>query len=103
MFCELKMSRFLQTKNNVRVVLYCCFHLKKSAIEIRILLTKVCGEYATSFSARDRSFRCFKYSHFDMDHKDWHGQPKIFADIELEAFVETDQCQTLNDLEMFKK
>lgn len=92
------MSTFEPTKRNLREALLFCFHLKKSAAAARSLLEEAYGGHTPSISTCEYWFRRFKSGDFDTDDKERSGQPKKFEDEELEALLDEDPCQTLQEL-----
>jgi len=92
------MSTFVPTKRNLREGLLLCFHLKKKAVEAQRTLTEAYGDYAPSISTCEYWFRRFKSGDFDTEDKERPGQPKKFEDEELEALLDEDPCQTLQEL-----
>lgn len=62
-------------------------------------MTEVYGDYAQSILACEYWFRQLKDGDFALNDKECTGQPKMFADIKLEALLNVEQCQMLNDLE----
>lgn len=88
----------MPTKQHMREVLIFCFHLKKSAAESHRLLVEAYGEHALSETTCKEWFRRFKTGVFDVDDKERPGQPKKFADEELEALLDQDQSLTLRVL-----
>lgn len=92
------MSTFVPSKTNLREALLFCFHLKKKAAEAHRLVCEAYGDYAPSISTCEYWFRRFKNGDFDTDDKERPGQPKKFEDEELEALLNEDSCQTLQEL-----
>lgn len=84
----------MPTKQHLREVLICFFHLKKNATEAHHLLTEAYPNYAIDKRMCQRWFARFKNGDFDVEDKKRSGQPKKFEDEELEALLEEDSCQT---------
>ncbi len=92
------MSNFAPTKQHLREALLFCFNLKKSAAESYRLLVEAYGEQALSETTCRDWFRRFKNNDYDLKDKQRPGQPKKFEDEELEALLDEDSCQTLEEL-----
>jgi histone-lysine N-methyltransferase SETMAR len=92
------MSNFAPTNQHLREALLFCFNLKKSAAESYRLLAEAYGEQALSETTCRDWFRRFKNNDFDLKDKQRPGQPKKFQDEELEALLDEDSCQTLEEL-----
>jgi len=56
------------------------------------------GEHAISKTTCRDWFRRFQNNNFDMNDKEWSGQPKKFEDEKLEILLQEDSCQTLKEL-----
>lgn len=92
------MSNFVPTKEHLREVLICFFHLKKNATEAHRLLTEAYPDYAVDIRMCQRWFARFKSGDFDTEDKERPGQPKKFEDEELEALLDEDSGQTQEEL-----
>jgi [histone H3]-lysine36 N-dimethyltransferase SETMAR len=92
------MSTFVPKKRHLREGLLLCFHLKKKAVEAQQTLTEAYENYAPSISTCEYWYRRFKSGDFDTEDKERPGQPKKFEDEELEALLDEDSCQTLQEL-----
>lgn len=92
------MSDFELTKQHLREVLIFCFNWKKSAAEAHRLLVEVYGESASTDKSCREWFRRFKAGDFSVEDHERPGQPKKFEDLELEALLDEDSCQTQEEL-----
>lgn len=92
------MSNFVPEKQHLREVLLFCFHWKKSAAEAHRILVEVYGDHAPSNTTCKEWFVRFKSGDFDVEDKERSGRPKKFEDDELEALLDEDPCQTLEEL-----
>ena len=88
------MLNFVLTKQH----LIFCFNWKKSAAEAHRMLVEVYGDTAPTDKSCREWFRHFKDGDFSVEDKPRSGQPKKFEDKELEALLEEDQSQTLEEL-----
>ena len=43
-------------------------------------------------------FQKFKNDEFDVEDKELSGRPKVYEDVELEALLDEDSCQTQKEL-----
>lgn len=82
----------------MREVLLFFFNSKKSAVESHRLLWETYGEHTPLVKTCEYWFRRFKSGDFDIEDKKRPGQPKKFEDEELEALLDNDACQTLEEL-----
>ena len=88
------MSSFEQNKRHLRKLLIYFFNLKKSAAEVHRLLVEIYDKAALSERSCRVWFQKFKNSEFDIEGKKRSGRPKVYEDVELEAFLDEDLCQT---------
>jgi len=61
------------------------------------LLVKAYGDAALSERSCRKWFQKFKNGEFDKD-KERSGRPKVYEDVELEALLDEDSCQTQKEL-----
>lgn len=92
------MSIFEPSKQHLREVLICFFHLKKKATEAHQLLTEAYPEFNIDLRMCQRWFARFRDGDFDVEDKERPGQPKKFEDEELEALLDEDPSQTQEEL-----
>lgn len=97
-FITLKMSNFVPSKQHLREVLICFFHLKKNASEAHRLLTEAYPDYAVNVRMCQEWFARFKSGDFDIGDKERPGRSKTFDDEELETLLDEDPCQTQKEL-----
>ena len=74
------------------------YHSKKTAAETHRELQKVYADAALSETTYRDRFRRFKDGDFDVDHRPREGRPKTVKDVELEALLNEDSCQTQEEL-----
>ena len=70
------------------------FNLKKSAAEAHQLLAETYGEAALNEKSCREWFQKFKNGEFDNEDKECSRRPKVYEDVELEALLDQDSCQT---------
>ena len=90
------MSSFEPNKCHLRELLIYFFNLKKSVAEAHRLLVETYGKAALN----DRScewVQKFKNCEFDIEDKGRSGRPKVYEDAKLEALLDQDSCQTLEE------
>lgn len=92
------MSNFIPTKEHLRHALLFCFNQQKTAAESYRLLAEVYGESAPSQSSCAFWFERFRSGDFDVSDKERSGQPKKFEDSELQALLDENSTQTLEEL-----
>jgi len=92
------MSKFIPNKVFLRGVLLHYFHMNKTAAESHRILEEVYGEQALAEQTCLKWFARFKSGDFDLEDKERPGQPKKFKDEELEALLEENSSQTLEEL-----
>ena len=92
------MSSFEPNKRHLRELLIYFFNLKKSAAEAHRLLVEAYGDAALSERSCREWFQKFKNSEFDIEDKERSGRPKVYEDVELEALLDEDSCQTQKEL-----
>ena len=97
-FITSKMSGFEPTKQHMRETLLFCFNFSKNSAESHRLLQETYGEHALSETTCKDWYRPFKSVDFDLKDKERPGQPKKFEDEDLEALLNGDRCQTLQQL-----
>ena len=88
------MSSFEPNKRHLRELLIYFFNLKKSAAEAHRLLVEAYGEAALSERSCREWFQKFKNGEFHIEDKEGSGSPKVYEDMELEALLDQDSCQT---------
>ncbi|GFU48004.1 mariner Mos1 transposase [Trichonephila clavipes] len=71
--------------------------MKKSVAEAHRMLSNTYGEAAINKRACREWFQRFKNGDFDVD-QHGGGREKVFEDAELEALLDQDSCQTLQEL-----
>lgn len=91
----------MPTKRDVRETVRFCFHLKKIESWKSCLLAETYLNYVTSNLTWEYLFGHTKDGDSDLNDKEYPGEPKKFADAELEALVDADQSKMLNDLSYF--
>ena len=89
-----KISSFEPNKRHFREVLFYFFNLKKSAAETHRLLVVTYSEAALSEGSYREWFQKFMNGKFDIGDKERSGRPKVYEDVELEALLDQDSCQT---------
>jgi len=94
----LNMSKFIPNKVFLRGVLLHYFHMNKTAAESHRILEEVYGEQVLAEQTCRKWFARFKSGDFDLEDKERPGQPKKFEDKELEALLEENSSQTLEEL-----
>ncbi|GJQ76139.1 hypothetical protein Trydic_g1887 [Trypoxylus dichotomus] len=72
----------------------------KAAVEANRELHKVYGDAALSETTCRDWFHRFKDCDFDVDDRLCEGTPKISEDSELEALLDEDPCQTIQELSL---
>lgn len=92
------MSSFLPEKVFLRGVLLHYFHMKKTAVESHRILVEVYGKHALAERTCQKWYGRFKSGHFGLEDDERPGQVKKFRDAELEAILDTDPCQTQEEL-----
>lgn len=92
------MSNYVPTKQHLREVLLYLFNLKKNASEAHRLVSEAYPEYCPDVRMCQKWFARFKSGDFDIEDKERPGQPKKFDDEELEALIEQNASQTIQDL-----
>ena len=70
------------------------FNLKKSAAGAHRLPVETYSEAAFSEGSCREWFEKFKDGEFDIEDKERIGRPKVYEDVELEALLDQDSCQT---------
>ena len=88
------MSSFEPNKRHLRELLINFLNLKKSAAEAHRLLVETYGEAAISARSCHEWFQKFENGEFDIEDKVRSGRPKVHEDVELEALLDQDSCQT---------
>ena len=71
--------------------------MKKSAAEAHRLLVEAYSAALSERSCREW-FQKFKNGEFDVEDKERSGRPKVYEDVELEALLDEDSCQTQKEL-----
>ena len=92
------MSSFEPNERHLWELLIYFFNLKKSAAEARLLLVNTYGEAAISERSCREWFQMFKSGEFDIENKERSRSLKMHEDVELEAFLYQDSCQTLEEV-----
>ena len=92
------MSSFELNKRHLRGLLIYFFNLKKSAAVAHRLFVEIYGEAALSDRSCREWFRKFEKGEFDIEDKERSGRPKVYEDVELEALLDRDSCQTQEQL-----
>lgn len=92
------MSIFVPNKVFLRGVLLHYFIMKKSAAEAHRILVEVYSEHTLAEQTCRKWFARFKAGDFELEDKERPGQPKKFEDKELEALLNEDSSQTLQEL-----
>ena len=92
------MSHFVPNNRHLREVLIFFFHSKKTAAEAHREFQKVYRGADLSETTCRGWFRRFKDGDFDVDDRPPEGRPKNFEDVELEALLDEDPCQTQQEL-----
>ena len=88
------MLDFVPKKVFLQRILLHCFIPKKSAVQAHRILVNTYGDNALSETTCIDWFRRFKNNDFDIEDKERSGAPKKFEDVELEALLHKDKCQT---------
>lgn len=81
-----------------RHVLLCYFDLKKTAAAVHKLLVEAYSNCAPSERTCQEWFQQFKSGDYDVNDKQRSGQPKKFEDTELQALLDENLAQTLQEL-----
>lgn len=81
-----------------RHVLLHYFDLKKTAAAAHKLLVEAYGNCAPSERTCQEWFQRFKSGDYDVNDKQRSGQPKKFEDTELQALLDENSAQTLQEL-----
>ena len=81
-----------------RHVLLHYFDLKKTAAETHRLISETYGEQAPSERTCREWFQRFRSGDFSVEDKERSGQPKKFEDAKLQALLDENQTQTLEEL-----
>lgn len=92
------MSSFVPTKEYLRGILLHYYFMKITAAEAHRILQQVYGEHALAEPTCREWFRHFKNGDYNIEDKERPGRPKKFEDSELEALLDEDPCQTLEEL-----
>ncbi|GFX19561.1 mariner Mos1 transposase [Trichonephila clavipes] len=92
------MSAYEPNSRHLREVLIFCFNMKKSAAEAHRMLSNTYGEAAISERTCREWFQRFKNGDFDVEDQHGGGREKVFEDVELEALLVQDSCQTQQEL-----
>jgi len=92
------MSSFEPNKCHLRELLIYFFNLKKSAAEAHRLLVEAYGNAALSERSCREWLQKFKNGEFDIEDKEHNGRSKVYEDMELEALLDEDSCQTQKEL-----
>lgn len=92
------MSIFVPEKVFLRGVLLHYFNMKKTAAESHRILVDVYGEHALAERSCQKWFSRFKSGDFCLEDQERPGQPKKFADEQLDALLEEDCTQTQEEL-----
>ena len=92
------MSNFVPGKVFLRGVLLHYFNMKKTAAESHRISVEVYVEHALAEGTCQMWFARFKSADFGLEDEERPGQPKKFADEELEALLDEDCCQTQEKL-----
>ena len=74
------------------------FNMRKTAAESHRILMEVYSEHALAERTRQKWFARFKSGDFGLEDKERPGEPKKFDDEKLEALLDEDCCQTLEEL-----
>ena len=88
------MSHFEPNKRHLRELLNDFLNLKKSAAEAHRLLVETYGEAALSERSSREWLQKFKNGEFDIEDKERSENPKLYEDVELEALLDEDSCET---------
>ena len=88
------MSSFEPNKRHLRELLIYFFNLKKSAAEAHRLLVERYGKVALSEESCSEWFQKFKNGEFDIEDRERSRRPKVYEDVELNALLDQDSCQT---------
>lgn len=82
----------------MREVLIVCFKMKKSAAEAHQMLLNTYVEATISERTCREWFQRFKNGDLDVEEQHGGRREKIFEDVELEALLDRDSCQTQQKL-----
>ena len=88
------MSSFEPNKRHLQELSIYFFNLKKSVAEAHRLLVEAYDDAALSERSCREWFQKFKNSEFDVEDKERSGRPKVYEDMELDALLDEDSCQT---------
>lgn len=92
------MSDFVPKKPFLRGILLHYYLMKKTAAESHRILVEVYGDDALSETTCRDWFRRFKSGDFDTEDRERPGKLKKFKDEELETLLESNSCQTQQEL-----
>jgi len=92
------MSSFEPNKRHLQELSIYFFNLKKSVAEAHRLLVEAYDNAALSERSCREWFQKFKNSEFDVEDKERSGRPKVYEDMELDALLDEDSCQTQKEL-----
>jgi transposase len=92
---RLKMER---DKDHFRHLLLYCFDSKKTAAEAHRFISETYSKHAPSVKTCEYWYRRFKSGDFDLKDKERSGQPKKFENAELQALLDENSAQTLEEL-----
>ena len=92
------MSNFVLEKSIYEEFQCTTLFLKKSAAETHRILVETFGDHALSETTCRDWFRRFKNNNFGVEDKERSGAPKKFENKELEALLDQNSYQTLDEL-----
>lgn len=91
-------SKMERSKEHFRHLLLYCFDSKKTAAEAHRFISETYSESAPSIKTCEYWYRRFRLNDFCLKDKERSGQPKKFEDAELQALLDEDSAQTLQEL-----
>lgn len=92
------MSNLVPEKHEMRNALLFCYRLKKTPADSHRMLVEAYGDHALSEPTCRRWFQQFNSGDFDVADKERSGQPKKFEDVELQALLDENSCQSQQQL-----
>lgn len=87
----------MDDKEHFRHVLLYCFDSKKTAAEAHRYISETYSESAPSIKTCEYWYRRFQSGDIDFKDKERSSQPKKFEDAELQALLDGNSAQTLQD------